>query len=187
MRSHPSTRSRCSIAGSLLVLLVVLGVVVVVAAQGPALMLPRLRHGSALVLLRLRHGLQGTLHGDARTAGGPVVCRAGDVLASAHKGDHLILQQRCVTAFGRVALILHAHDGDTHISVLPDRGYWPLLDTHNLALQGGTLVVEVAPADRAGVTIPTLGAHVRVTGAYVTDRVHGWRELHPTWQIVRVS
>jgi len=187
MRSHPSTRARRSIAGSFLVLLVVLGVVAVVAAQGPALMLPRLRHGSALVLLRLRHGLQGTLHGDARTAGWPVVCRAGDVLASAHKGDHLILQQRCVTAFGRVALILHAQDGDTHISILPDRGYWPLLDTHNLALQGGTLVVEVAPADRAGVTIPTLGEHVRVTGAYVTDRVHGWRELHPAWQIVRVS
>jgi len=53
MRSHPSTRSRRSIAGSFLVLLVVLGVVAVVAAQGPALVLPRLRHGSALVLPRL--------------------------------------------------------------------------------------------------------------------------------------
>ena len=186
MRPHPSTRARRSIADRFLVLLVVLSVVAVVAARGPALVVPRLRQWATLVLPRLRHGLQGTLHGDARTAGGPVACRTGDVLASAHKGDHLILLQRCVTAFGRVLLILHAPDGDTHISVLPDRGYWPLLDTHNLALQGGTLVVEVAPADRARVRIPTLGAHVRVTGAYVTDRVHGWRELHPAWQIVRV-
>jgi len=86
---------------------------------------------------------------------------------------------------------MHARVATTMISVflhvLPDRWYWPLLNRHNVALQGGTLVVEVVPADRAGVTIPTLGEHVRVTGVYVTDRVHGWRELHPTWQIVRVS
>ncbi len=138
------------------------------------------------LLPRVRHELQGTLHGDAPTAGGPVVCRPGNVLASAHKGDHLALQQRCVIAFGRVMLILHASDGDTHISLLPDRGYWPLLDRHNLVFQGATLVVEVAPADRGSVAIPPLGAHVRVTGALVTDRAHGWREVHPTWQIVRV-
>ncbi len=139
------------------------------------------------VLPRVRHELGGMLHGDAPTAGGPVTCRPGNVLASAHKGDHLALQERCVTAIGHVAFILHAPDGDIHISLLPDRGYWRLLDRHNLAFQGATLVVEVAPADRAGVTIPPIGAHVRVTGALVTDRAHGWREVHPTWQIVRVS
>jgi len=44
-------------------------------------------------------------------------------------------------------------------------------------------VVEIVPADQAAVHIPTVGAHVRVTGAYVTDREHGWHELHPVWQI----
>jgi hypothetical protein len=44
--------------------------------------------------------------------------------------------------------------------------------------------VEVIPADRAQVPIPAIGAHVRATGAYVTDLAHGWREIHPAWQIV---
>ncbi len=136
---------------------------------------------------QVRHDLRGTLVGDAPGAGGPVLCRAGAGLTSAgRKADHLTLERPCATAIGRVVLILHAPDGDTHISLLPDRGYWPLLDGHNYAFQGGTLVVEVAPADRGGVAIPPLGAHVRVTGALVADRAHGWREVHPAWQIVRV-
>ncbi len=136
----------------------------------------------------LRHALGGTLVGDVAGAGGPVVCRGGNVLVSAgRKADHLALRGRCVTAIGRVVFILHAPDGDTHTSLLPDRGYWPLVDRRNLLEQGGTLVVEVTPADRGGVVIPRIGAHVRVTGALVTDGTHGWREVHPTWQIVRVS
>lgn len=163
--------SRRSLAQSYGVLLIV----VVLALWGLSALLPR-----------LRHVVQGTLHGDALTAGGAITCRTGDVLASAHKGGRLILQEPCVTAFGRVALVFQAHDGDTHISLFPDRGFWHLLDRRNLALQGATLVVEVAPADQGRVAIPSIGAHIRVTGALVTDRVHGWHEIHPTWQVVRV-
>ena len=85
---------------------------------------------------------------------------------------------------GRVVLVLQARDGDTHINVLPDRGYWHLLNRRNYLIQSGTLVVEVIPADRAQVPVPAIGTHVRVTGAYVTDLEHGWREIHPAWQIV---
>jgi len=176
MRAQRYRDERRTVARGYGVLLGALLTVAVLALWAPSAALPH-----------LRHALQGTLHGDAPTPGGPVVCRVGTVLASAHKGDHLAVQERCVTAIGRVVLILHAPDGDTHISLLPDRGYWPLLDRHNLVFQGATLVVEVAPADRGSVAIPPIGAHVRVTGALVTDRAHGWREVHPTWQIVRVS
>jgi hypothetical protein len=69
-------------------------------------------------------------------------------------------------------------------NVLPDRGSWHLLNRRNYLAQGGTLVVEVIPAARTQVPIPAIGAHVRVTGAYVTDLEHGWREIHPAWQIV---
>jgi hypothetical protein len=62
----------------------------------------------------------------------------------------------------------------------------------------GHLVVEVicqgdtpsggdAVAACAGFTpqvaIPKAGDHVRVTGAYVTDRDNGWNEIHPVTRI----
>ena len=158
---------------------VVLALVAISGVGLVTLALPRVQH--------LRNALRSTLVGNAINAGPPVVCRGGDVLASTHKGDDLALRERCVTAVGRVVLILHAPDGDTHINLLPDRGYWRLLNRRNLLLQGGTLVVEVVPADRRIVAIPALGTHIRVTGAYVTDLRHGWREVHPAWQIVRLS
>lgn len=138
-------------------------------------------------LPRTRHLLAGTLLGDPPGAGGPIPCRSGNVLATVPNPGHLALLAPCRSASGRVLLVVHARDGDTHISLLPDRGYWPLLDQRNYLLQGGALVVEVSPADRAAVTIPSVGAHVRVTGAYVTDREYGWREIHPAWQVVRIS
>ncbi|HVA91860.1 MAG TPA: hypothetical protein VNL71_18695 [Chloroflexota bacterium] len=138
-------------------------------------------------LPRVRRLLAGTLLGDTPGTGGPIPCRGGNVLATVPNPSHLALLAPCQSAYGRVLLVLHARDGDTHISLLPDRGYWPLLDRRNYLLQGVTLVVEVAPADRAGVTIPSVGAHVRVTGAYVVDREYGWREIHPAWQIVSIS
>jgi len=132
----------------------------------------------------LRAELRGTLHGDDPRAGGPIRCRGGDVLAGVHKPGKLAVRGHCVSAFGRVVLILHPTDGDTHLSLLLDRGYWPLLDHRNYTHQASTLVVEIVPADRPHMIIPALGEHVRVTGAYVTDSHYGWRELHPAWQIV---
>jgi hypothetical protein len=158
---------RASAARSLLVLVVVLLVTRASAA-----------------LPRLRHAVGGLLFGDSVSAGPPFVCRRGNVLAGVWNPRRLAVRAPCVTVVGRVVLVLPARDGDTHINILPDRGYWHLLNRRNYLTQGGTLVVEVIPADRARVPIPAIGAHVRVTGAYVTDLEHGWRELHPAWQIV---
>ena len=160
---------RASAARSLLVLVVVL-LVAGLEASG--------------ALPRLRHAVGGVLFGDRVNAGPPIVCRRGNVLAGVHAPWRLAVHAPCVTVVGRVVLVLHARDGDTHINVLPDRGYWHLLNRRNYLTQGGTLVVEVIPADRAQVPIPAIRAHVRVTGAYVTDLEHGWREIHPAWQIV---
>jgi len=162
---------RRSVASGMLVLLLLLLLAGGLAAAG---------------LPHVRHLLRGTLQGDAPDAGGPVACRRGNVLASVGNPGHLAVVLPCLSAAGRVLFVLRARDGDTHISLLPDRGYWPLLDRRNVTGQGGTLVVEVAPADRARVAVPAMGSHVRVTGAYVTDREHGWREIHPAWQIVHV-
>ena len=137
-------------------------------------------------LPHLRHALAGALFGKASSAV-PATCRAGAPLAGVNYPGRLAVHARCVSAVGHVAFVLHAPDGDIHISLLPDRGYWNLLDRRNYAEQGGMLVVEIVPADQATVPVPIIGAHVRVTGTYVTDLDHGWRELHPVWQITSVS
>ncbi len=136
----------------------------------------------AVGLPHLRHALTGVLLGGP-AGGAPAICRSGNPLAGVYNPGRLALHAGCVSAVGHVVFVLHAPDGDMHISLLPNRGYWRLLDRRNYAEQGGTLVVEIVPADQAAVHIPTVGAHVRVTGAYVTDREHGWHELHPVWQI----
>jgi hypothetical protein len=169
MRKRAAGGGRASAARSLLVL----GVVLLVAGLGASAALPR-----------LRHALGGLLFGDNVSAGPPVVCRRGNVLAGVYNPWRLAVRAPCVTTVGRVVLVLQARDGDTHINVLPDRGYWHLLNRRNYLTQSGTLVVEVIPANRAQVPVPAIGTHVRVTGAYVTDLEHGWREIHPAWQIV---
>lgn len=163
------TRRRSPLAG-----LFVLAVAALVAAGLTTAAVPR-----------LRHALAGTLFGDAPALKGipAATCRGGNPLAGVHNPGRLAMHATCVSAIGRVAFVLHAPDGDLHISLLPDRGYWHLLDRRNYAEQGGTLVVEIVPADQAAVSVPAVGAHVRVTGTYVTDLEHGWRELHPVWQI----
>ncbi len=149
------------------------------------LIIPRLRHAVATELPRLRHAIGDPLIGDHKSAvASPVVCRAGNVLAGVYGPGRLAVHGRCVTVSGRVILIIHAPDGDVHLSLLPDRGYWRLLDARNYVEWAGSLVVEVIPADQGRVSIPAVGTHVRVTGAYVTDLQHGWREIHPAWQIV---
>jgi len=118
----------------------------------------------------------------------PVVCRKGNVLAQVQDPSKLELLQPCVVASGVVIFKFRNTDGDWHIQILPtNRGTAHLLNKHNLAEAGGTLVVEVIPADQAAVTLPHLGSRVRVTGALVTDRGYGWHELHPAWQIVALS
>ncbi len=154
--------------------LLVLAIALLIAARLVMLGLPR-----------LHQALAGTLFGDA-TSAVPVNCHTSNPLAGAYSPSRLALHAGCVSAVGRVVFVLHAPDGDIHISLLPDRGYWHLLDRRNYTAQGGTLVVEIVPADRKTVALPGVGDHVRVTGAYVTDREHGWRELHPAWQIVNV-
>jgi hypothetical protein len=37
------------------------------------------------------------------------------------------------------------------------------------------------------VAIPNVGDRVRVTGAYVTDRDNGWREIHPVTRIEKIN
>lgn len=60
-----------------------------------------------------------------------------------------------------------------------------LLDA-GIALADGT--VEEAAIDACNgfvsrVYIPSVGEHVRITGSYVLDTLHGWMEIHPVSKI----
>jgi hypothetical protein len=118
----------------------------------------------------------------------PVTCRSGNVLAGVQRPRKLLLINPCAVGSGVVIAKFHNTDGDWHIQVLPTgRSTARLLNRRNLIEAAGTLVVEVIPADQPSVPLPRLGTRVRVTGALVVDDEHGWRELHPAWQIVTLS
>src|SRR5438552_6785946 len=91
-------------------------------------------------------------------------------------------------------------DGDQHFLLRLDPGQDTLVNKRNRKKKGGDLVVEIVCANPttmkkakrawAGytnpITIPTLGAHVRVTGTYVFDSHNGWEEIHPVSRIERL-
>jgi len=133
---------------------------------------------------------------EAQTAEG---CRDGDPLENVRDPKRLEVLRRCVTATGRVHFAQTEKDGDLHISLVLDREHRYLLNDGNRRKHHGTLVVEIVPADRPGcrkgervrygrctgaaVRTPKRGERIRVTGPWVLDRPHGWREIHPAWKI----
>jgi hypothetical protein len=136
-------------------------------------------------------------------AAGADGCRGGDPLENVRDPGRLEVLRRCVTATGVVQFAQTENDGDVHISLMLDRQYRYLLNGGNRRKHYGTLVVEVVPADQSGCRPGErvrygrcTGAHVRtprraerisVTGPWVLDRPHGWREIHPAWRIERLS
>ena len=128
-------------------------------------------------------------------------CRGGDPLENVRDPGRLRVLRRCVTATGVIRFAQYEKDGDVHISLALDREYRYLLNDGNRRKHDGTLVVEIVPADQSGcrkgepvrygrctgahVRKPGRGERVRVTGPWVLDRPHGWREIHPAWRIVR--
>jgi len=108
--------------------------------------------------------------------------------------------RQCLTVEGVVTHVAHERDGDVHIRLLPDGPWSWTLRPANYTGQHGDLVlepvcvrtptqasaVEACTGYRSPLTVPTVGEHVRVTGAYVYDLDHGgWAELHPVTTIER--
>jgi hypothetical protein len=130
-------------------------------------------------------------------------CRGGDPMANVRDPKRLRVLRRCVTATGVIHFAQRENDDDVHISFRVDRGDRYLLNNGNRKKHHGTLVVEIVPADQPGcrkgehvrfgtctgadVRTPRRGERVRVTGPWVLDQPHGWREIHPAWRIERLG
>jgi hypothetical protein len=101
-----------------------------------------------------------------------------------------------VSVTGTIKSARSEKDGDFHIRLRLDPQYRSMVNAKNRSGQQGALVVEpvcmnpvkqkdtikerVCDGFSQDVYTPDmLGAHVRVTGAYVTDMEHGWNEIHP--------
>jgi len=101
---------------------------------------------------------------------------------------------------GTIETALKEADGDFHIRLRLDPEFSSMLNAKNRSGQHGALVVEpvcmnpvkqkdtknehVCDGFSQDVYSPDMrGAHVRVTGAYVTDMEHGWNEIHPVTSI----
>ena len=118
--------------------------------------------------------------------------------------EHVYHRQRlevieeCKTVEGVIDKVLRDGDGDLHIRLdVEDKS---LLNEKNFSGQHGMLVLEpvcqkeptqadaIEPCrNYAGPFFSVrAGMRVRVTGPYVLDHEHGWREIHPVTSIVPV-
>lgn len=121
----------------------------------------------------------------------------------------LLIKHDCITVTGVIVDatkkrspdgVVHAMDGDAHGWLKVDPPFAHLVDSGNVAYQGGNLVFEVvchfataqATAKQAcagfndHTTIPPIGSHVAVTGSLVRDTQPsgiGWNEIHPVSSI----
>lgn len=111
--------------------------------------------------------------------------------------SRLTIVNRCISVTGTVTESSRDDDGDQHFLVKLDPGQDRLLKKKNMKKKGGDLVAEIVCANKpkikkakaacAGysnsVALPTVGAHVTVTGSYVIDTHNGWAEIHPVSQL----
>ena len=107
--------------------------------------------------------------------------------------ERLQVRQPCVTVTGTITDFHANDDGDIDIRLEVDPPYKNLLNDGNVSGLSGHLQTEAicqAPPTAAdpiqacrgftgSVAIPSVGAHVQVTGSYVLDTNHGWMEIHP--------
>jgi hypothetical protein len=126
-------------------------------------------------------------------------CRGGNPMANVYLPFRLKVIDRCVEVGGVVVSSRREGDGDEHISLRVDPPYEGFLNDGNRRFHGGTLVLEIVPADQPGcrkgdrvrwgtctgahIATPRNGVHVLVVGVFVLDRLHRWDEIHPVWAI----
>jgi uncharacterized membrane protein YgcG len=121
-----------------------------------------------------------------RTAGLPIALPCpppARTLTGVYHPARLVVLRRCQTAIGTVTDVRHEEDGDLHVILRLDPRYVFLRNADNVSQQHGGLVVEYMARDGGHLPEPTVGQRLVLTGAWVLDTAHGWRELHPVFRV----
>ncbi|HRI27087.1 MAG TPA: hypothetical protein PK239_03845 [Chitinophagales bacterium] len=114
-----------------------------------------------------------------------------------HNPARLIIIEPCVTLTGKVKGVHTSPDGDIHLRIAMDRNTRLPINFYNYIARGGCIVAEIIcgkPAKSSkgkiscmgyqnALTIPKRGSSVSITGSYVLDTNHGWREIHPVTKL----
>ncbi len=103
----------------------------------------------------------------------------------------------CISVTGIISESKAEDDGDQHLLLSLDAGQDGLLTKKNFKKKGDDLVLELVCANhikdkkakkackgfKNNISVPPVGAHVKVTGSYVNDSHNGWTEIHPVSKI----
>ena len=116
--------------------------------------------------------------------------------------ERLRVVSPCITAVGIIESLEKQTDGDFHIGLKPDPQYEFLLNSASMKGMGGNVNVEpICMQEKIkeseakntcgdffqNISIPAIGSHVRVTGAFVIDEeAGGWTEIHPVTSFVLI-
>jgi len=75
--------------------------------------------------------------------------------------------------------------GDYQFNLDVDQPYKRLMNDDNTKQVNVMLVIEIIPKDQndPNIAIPKNVDKIKVYGARVTDRPHGWNEIHLAWRI----
>lgn len=131
-----------------------------------------------------------------RTVGIVATCDAS-LWSRVYSPKRLVVVNACIEATGVIVESDANEDGDQHFLLKLDPGQDRLLSKRNVKKKGGALVIEIVCANPAKpkkakkacagytnpIAIPAIGAHVRVSGSYVTDTHNNWMEIHPVSKV----
>lgn len=112
-------------------------------------------------------------------------CRSGPPEAGVHNPDRLEVLERCARVEGVVLETAREDDGDVHVWIAPDTGFERLLNAEDHYQARPALLTEIIPG--SSIPVPRIGEHVAVTGPWVLDKDHGWREIHPVDSLARLG
>ncbi len=129
-----------------------------------------------------------------------ITCKDLSSLNHVYRPWRLVVHNQCITVTGVVRRVLKEPDGDYHIRLIVDKEFRNTINFGNLFELHGDLVLEPVCAHssshdfekkacgdyKSNVLIPKKGERIKVTGQYVTDVMHYWREIHPVYSVSKL-
>ncbi len=117
------------------------------------------------------------------------VC-GSDPMKDVRKPERFVVLSLCEHAEGKVVKVKKERDGDWHIALKLKPEYEHLLNDVNINKFRGWLVSEVEPKDQGHITKPKSGKKgwcIGIDGPWVTDKEHGWNEIHPVLKLQKIK